>query len=172
MLSKLSHSIISPSWLLSRQSATLNITPVPWMNTKSEREEAWTQMCFYEKIVLFKTAWMCLLNICVCTENTWHKAEWELWGKEREEPRGCVKAWADLVILEVIVQLAVIVVEQSGELVHLNLGRQGECANALWLQSSLTPSRCFTCHTDSRQKEKYKLSVTLKLGRYRPFNFQ
>lgn len=43
--------------------------------------------------------------------------------------------------------------------------------DSLWLQSSLTPSTCFTCHTDSRQKEKYELSVTLKLGRYQSFNF-
>lgn len=44
------------------------------------------------------------------TENTRHKAEGELRGKEGEEPRRRVKAWTDLVILEVIVKLTVVVV--------------------------------------------------------------
>lgn len=42
-------------------------------------------------------------------------------GKEREEPRRGVEARADLVLLKVVVQLTVIVVQQPGELVHLNL---------------------------------------------------
>lgn len=58
--------------------------------------------------------------ICVCeqtqplfkkyTEDAGHEAERELWGEESEEPGRCVKARADLVLLEVIVQLAVVVV--------------------------------------------------------------
>lgn len=35
MLSKLSHSTISPSWLLSRHRATLKMTSVPWTNKRS-----------------------------------------------------------------------------------------------------------------------------------------
>lgn len=44
------------------------------------------------------------------TKDAGHKAERELWGEESEEPWGCVKARADLVLLEVIVQLTVVVV--------------------------------------------------------------
>lgn len=69
--------------------------------------------------------------MCMRTKNTRHKAKWELRGEECEEPRCCVKAWADLVILEVIVQLTVVVVEQSGELVHLNLRLHGDHATVL-----------------------------------------
>lgn len=135
MLSKLSHSIISPSWLLSRQSATLNITPVPWRNTKSEREAARAQLNMLWLSWGNSIGW----TTCVClskkrhigTKNPWHKAKWELWGEECEEPRCCVKAWADLVILQVIVQLTVVVMQQSGELVHLNLRGHGECVVAL-----------------------------------------
>lgn len=57
-----------------------------------------------------------------CTKDAGHKAERELRGEESEEPRRGVEARADLVLLEVIVQLAVVVVQQPGELVHLNLG--------------------------------------------------
>lgn len=57
----------------------------------------------------------------VYTKDAGHKAEGELRGKEREEPRRGVEARADLVLLKVVVQLTVIVVQQPGELVHLNL---------------------------------------------------
>lgn len=57
----------------------------------------------------------------VYTKDAGHKAEGELRGKEREEPRCGVEARADLVLLKVVVQLTVIVVQQPGELVHLNL---------------------------------------------------
>lgn len=58
------------------------------------------------------------------TKNARHKAEGELRGEEREEPRRCVEARADLVLLEVIVQVPVVVMQQPGELVHLNLNKR------------------------------------------------
>lgn len=44
------------------------------------------------------------------TEDAGHKAERELRGEESEKPRCRVEARTDLVLLEVIVQLAVVVV--------------------------------------------------------------
>lgn len=46
----------------------------------------------------------------IYTKDAGHKAKRELWGEESEEPRCCVEAGTDLVLLEVIVQLAVVVV--------------------------------------------------------------
>lgn len=61
-----------------------------------------------------------------CTEDAGHEAEGELRGEEREEPGRRVEAGADLVLLQVVVQLAVVVVQQPGQLVHLNLRGGGE----------------------------------------------
>lgn len=59
----------------------------------------------------------------IYTEDAGHKVERELRGEEREEPGRRVEAGADLVLLEVVVQVTVVVVQQPGELVHLNLCR-------------------------------------------------
>lgn len=76
------------------------------------------------------------------TEDAGHEAEGELRGEEREEPGRRVEARADLVLLEVVVQLAVVVVQQPGELVHLNLRGRGEDGQSL------------KTHTPSKKKKK------------------
>lgn len=55
------------------------------------------------------------------TKDAGHEAKGELWGEEGEEPRRGVEARPDLVLLQVIVKFPVVVVQQPGELVHLNL---------------------------------------------------
>lgn len=72
------------------------------------------------------------------TKDAGHEAEGELRGEEREEPGRRVEARADLVLLEVVVQLAVVVVQQPGELVHLNLRGRGEDGQSL---KTHTPSK-------------------------------
>lgn len=47
----------------------------------------------------------------IYTKDAGHKAEGELWGEESEEPRCCVEARGDLVLLKVVVQLVVVVVQ-------------------------------------------------------------
>lgn len=60
------------------------------------------------------------------TKYTGNKAERELRGEESEEPRCGVQAGADLVLLQVSVQVTVIVMQQTGQLVHLDLQREKE----------------------------------------------
>lgn len=57
------------------------------------------------------------------TKDAGDEAEGKLRGEEREEPRRSIQAGADLVLLQVRIQAAVVVVQQSGQLVHLNLHR-------------------------------------------------
>lgn len=56
------------------------------------------------------------------TEDTGHKAEGEVWCEQSKEPWGGVQAGADLLLLQVAVQIPVVVMEQPRQLVHLNLG--------------------------------------------------
>lgn len=60
------------------------------------------------------------------TKYTGNKTKRELRGEESEEPGCGVQAGADLVLLQVSVQVTVIVVQQSGQLVHLDLQREKE----------------------------------------------
>ena len=55
------------------------------------------------------------------TEDACDKAEGELGGEECEEPGGGVETGADLMVLQVAIELPVVVVQQSGQLVHLDL---------------------------------------------------
>lgn len=55
------------------------------------------------------------------TKDSCHKAEGEVWGKSGEEPRRGVQTGPDLLLLQVAVEIPVIVVEQTRQLVHLNL---------------------------------------------------
>lgn len=55
------------------------------------------------------------------TKDSGHEAKRELWGEQSEEPRRRVEARADIVLLEVTVQVSVVVVQKPGELVHLYL---------------------------------------------------
>jgi len=58
------------------------------------------------------------------TKDSSHKAQWELWSEQCEEPGSRVQRGGDVVGLEMLVQLAVVVVQQTRQLIQLNLGRQ------------------------------------------------
>ena len=58
---------------------------------------------------------------CVLTENPGHKAEGELRGEEREEPRRGIQRGRDIVLLKVVVQIFVVVVDQTHQLVQPHL---------------------------------------------------
>lgn len=75
--------------------------------------------CFINETALLETGDRKKKN----TKDAGHKVEGELRGEEREEPRRRVEAGADLVLLKVVVQVTVVVVQQPGQLVHLNLCR-------------------------------------------------
>lgn len=55
------------------------------------------------------------------TKYTGNKAERELRGEESKEPGRGVQAGTDLLLLQVSVQVTMVVVQKSGQLVHLNL---------------------------------------------------
>lgn len=55
------------------------------------------------------------------TEDSGHKSQWELGGKHGEEPGGSIEAGADLVLLEVVVEVPVVIMKEPRELVHLDL---------------------------------------------------
>ena len=55
------------------------------------------------------------------TENPGHESEGELGGKDGEEPRCSVKCGADFEPVKVVVQVSVKVVQESRELVQLDL---------------------------------------------------
>lgn len=55
------------------------------------------------------------------TKYTGNKAERELRGEKSKKPGRGVQAGTDLLFLQVSVQVTMIVVKQSGQLVHLNL---------------------------------------------------
>ena len=58
------------------------------------------------------------------TEDPGDEAQGEVGGEDGEEPGRGVQAGADLVQLQVAVQVPVVVVQQSGQLVHLDLRGQ------------------------------------------------
>lgn len=60
------------------------------------------------------------------TKYTGDKAKLELRGEESEKPGCGVQAGTDLVLLQVSVQVTVIIVQQSGQLVHLDLHTEKE----------------------------------------------
>lgn len=55
------------------------------------------------------------------TEDSGHKPQGELGGEHGEKPGRGVEAGADLVLLQVVVEVPVVVVEEPRELVHLDL---------------------------------------------------
>lgn len=55
------------------------------------------------------------------TEYPGNEAQGKLRGEHSEEPGCCVEAGPDLLLLQVAVQVAVIVVQEPRELVHLDL---------------------------------------------------
>ena len=55
------------------------------------------------------------------TEAAGHEAERELGGEQGEEPGGSVQRRGDFVALEVVVEVTVVVVNQAGQLVQLDL---------------------------------------------------
>lgn len=59
-----------------------------------------------------------------CTKHSGHESQWEVRGEGREEPGGSVETGADLILLQMSVQLPVIVMQQARQLVHLNLKEQ------------------------------------------------
>lgn len=65
------------------------------------------------------------------TEDSGHKSQGELGGEHGEKPGRGVEAGADLVLLQVVVEVSVVVVEEPRELVHLDL--QGHRVSAHWL---------------------------------------
>lgn len=68
------------------------------------------------------------------TKYTGNKAKLELRGEESEKPGRGVQAGTDLVLLQVSVQVTVIVVQQSGQLVHLDLQRERKKKKSSHLQ--------------------------------------
>lgn len=60
----------------------------------------------------------------VITEDTGDEAQGEVRGEDGEEPGRGVQAGADLLLLQVVVQVPVVVVQQPGQLVHLDLRRR------------------------------------------------
>lgn len=64
------------------------------------------------------------VRVCAFTEHSRHESKWEMWGKGSEEPRSGVQTGADLVLLQMSVQLSVIVVQQTRQLIHLNLRKR------------------------------------------------
>lgn len=90
------------------------------------------------------------------TEDAGHKVEGELRGEQREEPRRRVEAGADLVLLKVVVQVTVVVVQQPGQLVHLNLRRQREESSIKHThtqRTSCVAARVNRCQIFQRSKE-------------------
>lgn len=67
--------------------------------------------------------WLWQTDVHALTKDSGHKSQWELWGKHGEEPGGGIEAGADLVLLEVVVEVSVVVVKKPRELVHLDLWR-------------------------------------------------
>ena len=63
------------------------------------------------------------------TEHSGHKAQGELGGEEGEEPGGGVQRWGNLVLLKVVVEILVVVMDQTHQLVqphlsmHTNTGK-------------------------------------------------
>lgn len=55
------------------------------------------------------------------TEDSGYKSQRELGGEHGEKPGGGIEAGADLMLLEVIVEVSVVIVKKPRELVHLDL---------------------------------------------------
>ena len=97
------------------------------------------------------------------TEDARDESQGELRGEEGEEPGGRVEAGADLLLLQVGVQPAVVVVQQPRELVHLDLGGENEKTNTTnMFRHSLTHTHTHThthtphtTHTHTRHRSEH-----------------
>ncbi len=84
-----------------------------------------------ELILIGSVYWECLcieecLRVCAFTKHSSHKSKREVWRKGSEEPGSGVETRADLVLLQMSVQLPVIVMQQTRQLIHLNLRKKEE----------------------------------------------
>lgn len=82
------------------------------------------------------------------TKDSGYESQRELWGKHGEEPGGGVEAGADLVLLQVIVEVSVVIVKQPWELVHLDLQEDGQRGWELGI-----------CHSDKVMPTAHRVGV-------------
>lgn len=55
------------------------------------------------------------------TKHSGNKAKWELRCEDCQEPRSSIQCWRNVMLLKMLIKVTMIVMQQTGELVHLNL---------------------------------------------------
>ena len=93
------------------------------------------------------------------TENASNKADWKLRRKDGKKPRCSIQCRSDLVHLKVVVQIFVVVMKETRQLIHLHLKCQQRCDQCSNQPGCVRVPTSLTKKKDEQYKNVHKKSV-------------